>query len=232
MKTLYIKHPNPIFLAAWQEGAREYRESKIRGQAGFIPVRDAWTLYEPVGLPGTAASPVLPASDKIISAYLQEVVRFIDREIFARAAKYQADIQKLGETPLRLNLLGVLYAKYGLYEKAEIQFTKAIAKGEYVPALINLGTAAYLQGDKDKALGMYERAAKLAPDDPGVLLGIARANHDLENYGQASRSFAKLKQVDPELAERFTYLELKGEDTARAADIAGLKGEAVWSGDE
>jgi tetratricopeptide (TPR) repeat protein len=220
------------FLAAWQEGAREWRESSIRSQAAFLPVHEAWKLYEPVGLPGTPAAPALPSTDKVVSAYLQEVVRFIDREIYIRAAKLQGDIQNLGETPARLNQLGVLYAKYGLYDRAEVQFKKAAAGNEYVPALVNLGTAAYLVGDNDAALGYYQRAAKKAPDDPGVLLGIARVSHDLENYGEATRSLARLKQVDPALADKFAYIELKAQASTRGADVTRLKGEAVWSGDE
>ncbi|MGA2481200.1 MAG: ankyrin repeat domain-containing protein, partial [Spirochaetia bacterium] len=40
------------FLRAWQDGAREWRESSLNNQAAFYPLHDAWKLYEPVALSG------------------------------------------------------------------------------------------------------------------------------------------------------------------------------------
>ena len=61
-----------------------------------------------------------------------------------------------------------------------------------------------------------------------MLLSIARINHELENYGTARAAYQKLQSIDPELAQRFAYLGLRGEEAARAADAAGVKGEMVW----
>ncbi|MDP7269278.1 MAG: hypothetical protein QF408_14025, partial [Pirellulales bacterium] len=36
------------------------------------------------------------------------------------------------------NSIGVLYARYGLYENAKREFENALQSGEYSPALINL----------------------------------------------------------------------------------------------
>ena len=61
-----------------------------------------------------------------------------------------------------------------------------------------------------------------------MLLSVARVNHELENYGLVKRSYSRLKSVDPDLAEQFAYLDLKGEEAARAADIGAVKGVVIW----
>ena len=42
-------------LAAWRQGAREWRENLAREQAVLYPVREAWKLYEPVGFTASAS---------------------------------------------------------------------------------------------------------------------------------------------------------------------------------
>ena len=57
---------------------------------------------------------------------------------------------------------------------------------------------------------------------------MARVNHELENYGIVRKAYNKLKAVDPELAEQFAYLSLRGEEAARAAEISAVKEVIVW----
>jgi tetratricopeptide (TPR) repeat protein len=216
------------FLKAWQTGAKEWRENLRRQQAALYPVHEAWKIYEPVGLPGTGAAMSLPASEKIVNLLRAEVTRFIEREIFEKATALQAQITQTKNAPKAVNELGVLYARYGLYDRAQEEFEKVIAKEEYVPALLNLGNTFYLQDQKEKALTLYERAYRVAPDNSRALLGVARTSHDLENYFQAKQVYAELKKVDPDLAQQFSYLDLRGEEASRAADIAGVKGFIPW----
>ncbi len=57
---------------------------------------------------------------------------------------------------------------------------------------------------------------------------MARAGHELENYGTVRESYEKLKLLDPELAERFACLELRGEEASRAAEINEVTEVVVW----
>jgi len=70
------------FLKAWQLGAKNWREGVLLKKEGFYPMHDSWTVYEPVGLPGEAEPLRLPSEDRLVVAYMGELARFIDREIY------------------------------------------------------------------------------------------------------------------------------------------------------
>ena len=61
-----------------------------------------------------------------------------------------------------------------------------------------------------------------------MLLCMARVNHELENYGLVKKSYEKLKAVDPDLADQFAYLDLRGDEAARAAEMSAIKEIVVW----
>lgn len=217
------------FLKAWQAGAKAWRENETRNQAGFFPMHAAWEQYEPVGLPGGASEIVFPAHDRVLSAYLREVKKITDQAIYPRVSLLQDVIKRTQGSPKARNKLGILYVQYGFMEKAKGEFEKTLSREEYVPALVNLGNLHFLKEDWMKALEYYDRAAGKEPYNPKLLLAIARVHHELENYGFAKRSYDQLNKIDPELAEKFDYLDLKGEAGARAAEVSGVKGVMVWA---
>ncbi len=219
---------NAGFLQAWQDGAKEWRENLLKQQASFYPLHDAWKLYEPVGLSGAEAALNLPAEDKVVERYQADADKFISEELFPRISALQGEIEKAQDPRQPTNSLGVLYARYGQFDKAQEQFEKLLAHEDYPPALLNMGNLLYLNNQAEKALEYYNRAYEKQPDNPSVLLAVARANHDLEKYDLAGEYYAQLKEKSPELAAKFAYLDLRGEDGTRAADVAGLKDIVVW----
>jgi len=217
------------FLAAWQLGARQWREHSAKNQAAFIPLSEAWKDYEPVGFAAPADSLKMPDKDKVVGAYLQEVIKYIDREIFSQKEALVSQISKTGNIRA-INKLGVLYARFGRNTEAEAEFRKVLAKApEDVPALLNLGSIYYLKNDMKTARQFYDRAARKNPSSPSVLLALARVNHEAENYSEAAVAYNKLKSVDPGLAQQFAYLGLSGSEASRAADISKTKEVMVWS---
>ena len=215
------------FLAAWAEGAREWRENFGRGQANFTPVHAAWAQYEPVALPGTSNLPPFQNA-KAVEAMKADIVSFVTSEIAERAGKLQADSRKTQGASKAINSLGILYAQYGLYEKARAQFESILSKEEYVPALVNLGNIRKTQGETDAALVFYDRAYKKSPRNASVLLAEAMINHEMENYGAVRKYYQALKEQNPALADRYAFLDLRGEEGAKAADASGLKNLIDW----
>jgi len=219
------------FLKAWQIGAREWRENAARDQARLYPTHQAWETYEPVGLPGANTEVSLPSPQRIQSQYTQELTRFVDREVSPQAARLREQIgARSGDLKLQNNL-GVLYARFGLLDKAEVEFRKVLKQKDYVPTLLNMGNIYFLKSDFRAALGYYERASRLEPANSVALLSLAKLNHELENYTLASENFDRLKLADPKLAERFSYLGARGESEARAEEADAGKGVMVWAQD-
>jgi tetratricopeptide (TPR) repeat protein len=216
------------FMKAWAEGAREWREATADGTAAFIPVRQAWQEYEPVQLPGGKEMP-LPAKDAIVSAFLQEVVKFVDREITPRVTGIQDEIKKNGDTPVNRNRLGVLYAQYGRTDQAETEFLKAIARQQYLPALLNLGNIQSLKGAWTKAREYFDQAAKLEPKNPKVLLALSRTHYAAEQYDLARAKYLELEAVDKAIAGQFAYLGGSQSTGTRAGDVQTERQQVLWA---
>jgi tetratricopeptide (TPR) repeat protein len=216
------------FVKAWTTGAKEWRENQGKGQTGFIPVRGGWQIYEAVGMPGTTAI-TSPGTGEILGVYAGCVDSFIQRETEAKAADVQAAMAKTQDRAKGLNSLGVLYARYGMDDKAEANFKEVLTVKEYAPALVNLGNLFFLKSDYKGARTMYERADKVIPNNAAVLVGIARANHELENYGSVKEAYDKLKTLSPDLAAQFSYLALRGDEANRAVSKEAAKEAVVWA---
>lgn len=215
------------FVRAWQLGAKEWTENNSSGQAGFYPIQEAWSVYQPVGLPGADVTIWVPQSDNILRAYLAEVQKYLDAALTPMVAKLQEQIQSTGSLSA-MNSLGVVYAKYGQSDKAEQEFQQILARKEYLPAILNLGHLYYSKKDWKNALAFYQRAGEADPNNPHALLALARVNQELQNYPDAKKSYEKLKAVNPELASQSAYLGEGKESGARAADIESQRKAVIW----
>ncbi len=215
------------FLKAWAEGVKQWKNASSRGTAGFFPVHQAWKTYEPVGLPGTAPGAALPDRNQTAAAFRREVALFVDREISPRIARLEETLRRTGGDPSTRNRLGILYAQYGRNDEAEAEFVKASA-GEFLPALINLGNLALLRGRPAPARDFFERAARKAPDDPRILLGLSLSNRDTGRQAESRVAYEKLARVDGPLAERHAYLGDAAGAAGRASDT-GAGPALVWA---
>jgi tetratricopeptide (TPR) repeat protein len=222
-----ITERNAGFVKAWNTGAREWRENENQGNTGFFPMHDAWTVYEPVGFPGTPQI-TMPPKEEIIHAFSAEVNRFIEREIGPRASEMRGEIERSQGDPKLVNQLGVLYARYGITDKARVEFERANSRGEYLPALVNLGNLSFLDEDYEAALSYYNRARRVAPDHAVVVLAVARTQYALENYTSAETVFAELERLNPTLAEKYSYLRRQSGVSGRAAQAGDNSREVVW----
>ena len=216
------------FVKAWQLGAREYRESLMKDEAAFFTVHDAWKLYQPVGYSSSVTSIPIPADDAVISAYQASAGAFVTAQIQKQEAVFLAAAAKPGSRTKSLNSLAVLYCRFGLYDKAAKALDQVLVKEEYLPALINRGNVCFIEGQNDKALAFYTRAFRKDPNNPAVLLCVARANQALENYTAANDAFAKLQAKGPALAAQYSFLGLKGDDATRAANASGTQSKVPW----
>jgi hypothetical protein len=215
------------FAAAWQEGARQWRDASAKGKAAFYPVRESWKEYQPVAIPGIAAVTAQKSPKNAAAAFKAELSDFIAAETGPRVASIQAEIKKAGQSAASYNKLGVLYARYGMLDKAQEQFAAALKLKSPGSAVFNMGNILFVQGKYADALGYYDKALAATPNDPNALLSVARANAALGKYAAALDSYNKLKAADSKLAAKYAYLG-GGDAGVRAAEAGADKGDVPW----
>jgi tetratricopeptide (TPR) repeat protein len=214
------------FLRAWQLGAREWREAKAAGNAGFFPLHEAWGTYAAVAMPDEVKID-LPKGDDILARYDSTMGKFVDNETAQRAEALRsaAAAAAARKDPRPYVRLGILYARYGLLAKAEAAFRDSIKVQDNASAWCNIGNVLYLKGDYAGSLTAYKSAQRLALNDPKILAGLARAAYELDDRAGASRYLAALAAVDPAAAARLAYIGggagASGTVRAGATDAAG-----------
>ncbi|NOY09465.1 MAG: tetratricopeptide repeat protein [Spirochaetes bacterium] len=207
------------FIKAWEEGAKQWR-ANTPGKAAFYPVHDAWKNYPPIGNPGKFGELKHPSSDKLVQSYIEQIDKFIRKEIGIRVSELKNRIRVNNNRVNNINRLGVLYARFGMYRKAREQFERIAKNGEHLPAVVNLGNIFFLKGDFDKALTYYKLAQKKDGSNLSVLLGLARTYYELEVYDKAFSTFRTVRNRNPGIAEQFSYLAEAGSATTRSASAA------------
>jgi tetratricopeptide (TPR) repeat protein len=216
------------FLAAWTTGAKQWREAVQNEVQAFYPVREAWDLYEPTAFASQPLDIELPDSSDVISSYSQRLSQFVQREIAPLVSRLEERIQATDGSPRLVNRLGTVYARYGLYDRALDQFLLAAGGSRpYGPALVNAGNVYFLRQNYAMALQFYERAKTLQPDDPDVLIGLARTHFELEQYLQAEEQYRTAELLDPETAERFSYVVSENSEAGRASS-AQIRSIVIW----
>jgi tetratricopeptide (TPR) repeat protein len=197
------------FLRAWKGGSELWRRHSADNPK-FIEIEDAWKEYLPVSLTDIDFKPIKPSEESVNLAFDNAVGRFVTAEVGPKVKRLMAGIQ--GEpTGRQLNNLGILYAQYGLYQEAKAQFEKAVGK-EYSPALVNYANVCFLLKDYETAASSFQKAFDLQPDNKATILGLARARYELDDFAAADELYAKIKAMDPALAEQYAYLQSKVEN--------------------
>lgn len=216
------------FLKAWSIGAKQWREASAAGTAAIFPVEEAWSVYAPTGFASSAAAPEVPSSGAVLPRYLATLKTFVEREIAPQVEDLNGRIAESGENPRLVNRLGTLYARYGMYEEAETQFLRAIKKDPtFLPAMVNLGNIYFLKPDLEKALDYYMRAFGTRPDDPTVLLSLARTHFEREEYPPATKRYREAEIIDPATTRGYAYIVSENRDQARAS-ASQERSKVLW----
>jgi tetratricopeptide (TPR) repeat protein len=216
------------FFHAWTAGAAACQGAAVENSYQIFPVRLAWNTYFQTGYSNPKLQFAKPSAEKITESTLLQMEQFIQWETAPRVKKYQALLDKNPRDLATITKLGAVYAKYGRYNEAVKYFEEVLLYQEYPAALVNQGNVLFLQGKLRMALPYFDRAYSRDPFNAVVLLGLARVNHALENYGNTEFAYEKLKSVDAELAEQFNFLMLRGEAAAEKEEREGLRRKMIW----
>ena len=221
------------FLRAWQAGADLWKAQPQGSTPTLVNVEEAWKEFSPIALADIDYKPQKPSEEAINLAFENVLGRFVTAEVEPKARRLVAAMVGEG-TGKQRNNLGIVYAQYGLYTQAKAEFEKAVTK-EYSPAIVNLANIAFLLKDYETAASYFERALVAQPGNKAALIGLARARYELDAYAEADELFARVKTIDPALADHYAYLSSKVDSSLalRASSAAADRGGGMtWDGEE
>jgi tetratricopeptide (TPR) repeat protein len=221
------------FLTAWETGAKQWRENSSRDSAQFYPVHEAWQTYEPVGYPSIGKQTPTPDIQQMARNCSQQLTLFISRQIETKVIALKERIEQAQDPVRFMNKLGVVYARYGLADKAEQMFLDILKLApNYCPALVNLGNLYYMKKEMSSALNYYLSAVENDPDSETALANLSKVYFELEDYENASVRFAQLQDDNPSLADKYSYISTGQVVGARASEVQNLRDRVEWEEEE
>ena len=112
-----------------------------------------------------------------------------------------------GRVPVAHNNLGLAYDRRGLYDKAAIEYEKAIA---ILPAFedphYNLGLSYYRRGMYDRAAAEYEKAIAINPKLADAYYNLGLTYDRVGMYDRAAAEYEKAIGINPQFAKAYNDL--------------------------
>jgi len=224
------------FMEAWHKGVEEwamYQNDPVK--RGFYITRASQELYRPVGLKETDLGLQYGDKDNIIRGFQNDMGELVEVIV----SEYRDTAQKSGKTS-DWNRLGIAYAKFSRYDRAEDAFNRALnINPGYINAQINLGNIAYLRQSYQQALSRFQRAFdSLQQRGKGqttialkVLLNLSKTNYELKRYDESKEFYAKAHSINPEKTEQYAYLG-GGTGKARASAAVDTRMDILFAEEE
>lgn len=196
------------FLAAWQSGSAKIKAAQEKGQMEFIPVQQSFKRYPPVTLvqadpdrpafPEAAVQKNFPSIlDQLQKERYETLLKDMNTAIAADPVNHMLQVQ-----------LGMIHVEGKKMAEAHQLFMKLSSADQPIDvqaaAANNLGNMAYLEADYHGAEKFYKEAAKMAPDDAGVLVNQGRTSWRLGDNASARKYFSEAKSKSAQWREYAT----------------------------
>ena len=191
---------NTSFIEAWAEGANKYQLALAANELEVIDLKQAWREYKPVTLRKANYSIELPETSRTENLVKQALnvllVKSVDRLILPYQTMVTNDPGNIGA---RLQI-AILYARFGLYEDAEIAFEALQELAPQNSAVItNRGNLFFLQKEYNRAVDYYSRAAELDSEDGGIWINLSMAQYKTGDLKQARSSYQRAVELNASL---------------------------------
>jgi tetratricopeptide (TPR) repeat protein len=196
---------NTNFNEAWAEGARKYQVALAAGELGIIDLQQSWKAYQPVTLRKASYSIELPEAKRTESLVRQSRKLLLAKSIDRLVLPYQTMVANDPKNvPARLQI-AILYARYGLYEDAELAFESL---NELAPdnssVVNNQGNLYFLQKEFTSAVQHYQRAIELDDKDGGIWINLSMAQFKVGDLKQARNSYQNAVQINASLKDEYS----------------------------
>ena len=131
-------------------------------------------------------------------------------DIFMARKMYREAIEAFREggpkDPVLLNKTGIAYHQLAQLDNAKKSYEQALKlKPDYVEAMNNLGTVYYAKKSNRRAISWYNRALKVAPEEPksaSIYMNLGTAFFARKRYDEAAKAYQTALRLDPEVFER------------------------------
>lgn len=200
------------FLTAWRKGIEQWNalEKEPKNRAIYFTSK-CQEVFRPVGLKETDLGLQYGDAKKVADNFRNTTDKVIDAVIdsyntVAANSNSKADYNKVG----------IVAAQFNRYDQALKALNTALALDRnFLSAQINLGNVYFLQQDYQSSLKVFHQAQE-AMDADGrqgsalygrVMLNLARAYYELENYEQAAAFYDKALAIDSTIANTYGYLK-------------------------
>jgi tetratricopeptide (TPR) repeat protein len=196
---------NTNFNEAWAEGARKYQVALAANELGIIDLKEAWKTFQPVTLRKASYSIDLPEAKRTESLVRQSRKLLLAKSIDRLVLPYQTMVANNPKNVAARLQIAILYARYGLYEDAELAFESLneLAPGDSA-VKTNQGNMYFLQQDFKSATQYYQRAIELDGEDGGIWINLSMAQFKAGELKQARNSYQNAVQIDARFKEDYS----------------------------
>ncbi len=216
------------FLTAWRTGIQEFTALDDNPeQREIINIRQSQQTYRAVGLQETDLGLQYGDSQTVARNFSRDVNQVINEIIQSYSTIAEKTNNKSG-----FNRLGIVSATFHRYTEAEQAFNRALSLDRnFLSARINLANVYFQRNEFQNALRILHSVEKeyIASGREEsrslqiVLLNISRCYYSLENFDMAEDYLARLKELNPDLANQNSYLAAQnGSRASRGGANSGV----------
>ena len=131
-------------------------------------------------------------------------------DIYMARKQYREAIDTFREgspkDPVLLNKVGIAYHQMMNLDNARKSYEQALKlKPDYVEAMNNLGTVYYARKSFRRAIGWYNKALKVAPEESksaSIYMNLGTAYFARKQYERATTAYQTAMRIDPDVFER------------------------------
>jgi tetratricopeptide (TPR) repeat protein len=193
------------FAEAWAEGARKYYKYEASHQLEITMLAQAWQKYRPVTLAPANYTLTVPPRAEVAPMVTREKNILLEKTLDRMVSPYQT-MADLDPSNIKARMqVAIIYARYGLYEKAEHVLDEIQAADPNSSAVHNnRGNIYFDRGDYERALESYRYAEKLDSNDAGIKMNLSMAYYKQGDLQKASEKYGEAKVIDAALAKKYS----------------------------
>lgn len=193
------------FMEAWAEGANKYNKYHSAGTLKVIMLKDAWQEYQPVTLAKVDYNLELPDKSNTNALIENERKLLLEKSLARLVIPYETIIMSNSKDTLARMQIAIIYARYGLYERATTELNKLLEIDNRNSAVYNnQGNIYFAKGDFQRSYEAYTHAERLDANDGGIRLNMALALYKEGKISQAKEKFNEAILLDQNIGKKYS----------------------------